>query len=707
MDTMTFDRAPAAPGASTNADTTGPERGLPSPAAADGRPGSPSRVARLWRGGADDPSWARPAFLGLLLATAVLYFWGLTANGYANSFYSAAAQAGSDSWKAFFYGASDAAGSITVDKPPASLWLMALSVRVLGLGSFAILLPEVLMGIGTVAVVHATVKRHFSAAAGLIAGAVMALTPVAVLMFRFNNPDALLVLLMALGAWATMRSIERGSVRWMALTGVFIGLGFLTKSLQVMLVVPFFGLAYLLLADTTLRRRIIGSVVAVASMVLSAGWWVAVVELVPANLRPYVGGSQDDSFLSLTFGYNGFGRLNGTEEGSVGGRGPNSGTGSVWRMFSDSIGGQISWLIPTALLFLVAGLWFRGRAPRTDARRAAYVVWGGWLLMTGLTFSLMQGIFHEYYTVALAPAVAALVGMGAAEAWERRASITGRAVLAVGVAAGAVWSFELLTRTTEYGNWLRVLVLALGLATAAGLLLLDRLHRTAVPVLVGSALVVGLAGPSAYSLTTVTTASSGSIVTAGPSTGGMGGFGGAARGALPGGGQAGQLGTPPGTTQGGTGTTPGGAGTTRGTGRAGGMGGLLDATTPSTEVVAALTADADQYTWVAATVGSQNAAGLQLATQLSVMPIGGFNGSDPSPTLAQFQQYVADGQIHFFYGSGGFRGQNGGSSVSSDIATWVQSNYTAVQIGGQTFYDLTQPRASGSTATGTSTTQTT
>ncbi len=691
MDTMTFEPAPAAPSVRNGADTA--RRGSASPSL---------RLARLWRGDEDDPRWARPAFVGLLVATAVLYLWDLTASGYANSFYSAAAQAGSASWKAFFYGASDAASSITVDKPPASLWLMALSVRVLGLSSFAILLPEVLMGVGTVAVVYATVKRHFSAAAGLIAGAVMALTPVAVLMFRFNNPDALLVLLMALGAWATMRSIERGSVRWMVVTGVFIGLGFLTKTLQVMLVVPFFGLAYLLLANTTLRRRIVGSLAAVASMVLSAGWWVAVVELVPASMRPYIGGSQDDSFLSLTFGYNGFGRLDGSEEGSVGGRGPNSGTGSLWRMFSDSIGGQVSWLIPTALVLLVGGLWLRGRMPRTDARRAAYVVWGGWLLVTGLTFSLMQGIFHEYYTVALAPAVAALVGMGAVEAWERRSSIVGRAILAVGVAVAAIWSFELLGRTTAYGDWLRVLVLAVGLTAAAGLVVLDRVHRTAVPAIVGAALVAGLAGPTAYSLTTVATPHTGSIVTAGPSTGGMGGAGGPG-GALRGGFGGGIPGGA--TQQGGPATAPGGGATGRG--GAGGMGGLLDATTPSTEVVAAMTANADDYTWVAATVGSQNAAGLQLATQLPVMAIGGFNGSDPSPTLAQFQQYVADGEIHYFYGSGGFRGQNGGSSSSSEIGTWVQDGFTAVQIGGQTFYDLTQPLAPGSTGTGRSTTQTT
>src|SRR6476661_4741705 len=390
----------------------------------------PDKIARLWRGPADEPAWARPSLIGLLVATGVLYLWGLGASGWANSFYSAAVQAGSESWKAFFFGSSDAANSITVDKPPASLWVMALSVRLLGLNSFAILLPQALMGVATVGVVHTTVKRQFGAAAGLIAGAVLALTPVAALMFTFNNPDALLTLLMALGAWAPLKAIEQASPKWMVVVGVFIGLGFLTKTLQVLLVVPFFGLAYLVAAPTTLRKRIVHSLLAVGAMVLSAGWWVAVVELIPASARPYIGGSQTNSFLELTFGYNGLGRLSGDETGSVGGGGPAGGGagggGGMWgstglfRMFSSSVGGQVSWLIPSALILLAVGLWLRGRRPRTDPRRAAYVVWGGWLVVTMLVFSFMAGIFHEYYTVALAPSIAALVGMGAVELWERR-----------------------------------------------------------------------------------------------------------------------------------------------------------------------------------------------------------------------------------------------------------------------------------------------
>ncbi|MEO6998863.1 MAG: glycosyltransferase family 39 protein [Terracoccus sp.] len=623
-------------------------------------PGRAEPSGRFRAGPQSDPRWARPALVGLLLAALALYTWNLTSSGYANSFYSAAVQAGSESWKAFFYGSSDAASAITVDKPPASLWIMALSVRVFGLSSFAILIPQALMGVATVGVVHATVKRHFGEAAGLIAGLVVALTPVAALMFTFNNPDALLTLLMALGAWATMKATEKASPKWMIIVGVFIGLGFLTKTLQVLLVVPFFGLAYLVAAPTTLRKRIVHSLLAVGSVVVSAGWWVAVVELVPASMRPYIGGSQTNSFLELTFGYNGLGRLSGDETGSVGGgggaAGGNWGATGILRMFSASVGGQISWLIPSALILLVVGLVLRGRMPRTDLRRAAYLVWGGWLVVTLLTFSFMAGIFHEYYTVALAPAVGALVGMGAVEAWERRSRVVAVLALAAATAAAAVWGFVLLSRTTAYGDGLRVSVLAVGLAAAVLILANRWLHAKAVPFVLGAALVAGLAGPAAYTVSTTAQSHTGSIVTAGPV--------GSTRGGLPGGG--------------------GGRGTPRG--------GPLDSATPSTAVVAALSQNASRYTWVAAAVGSQTAAGLQLGTQLPVMAIGGFNGSDPSPSLAQFKAHVAAGDIHYFVdgSGGGFGHQNGGSNAGSQIRSWVEANFTAVTVDGSTFYDLTQ-----------------
>src|SRR4051812_20319917 len=367
----------------------------------------PDRIARLWRGPADEPAWARPALLALLVATGVLYLWGLGASGWANSFYSAAVQAGSESWKAFFFGSSDAAGSITVDKTPLSLWPMALSVRVFGLSSWSILVPQALMGVATVGLLHRLVRRTTgSAAAGLIAGAAMALTPVAVLMFRFNNPDALLTLLMVGAAGATLRAVDSSGregghpVRWLSLGGALVGLAFLTKMLQAFLVLPALALAYLLFARTSWGKRLGHLVVAFGAMLLAGGWWIAIVELWPAASRPYIGGSQDNSILELTLGYNGLGRLSGNETGSVGGGGAggsgNWGAAGLVRLFDTEIGGQIAWLLPAALVLGAVALWFGRRQQRL---RAGLTLWVTWLLVTGLTFSYMAGIFHPYYTV--------------------------------------------------------------------------------------------------------------------------------------------------------------------------------------------------------------------------------------------------------------------------------------------------------------------
>ncbi|WP_410818495.1 ArnT family glycosyltransferase [Micromonospora sp. 050-3] len=701
------------------------------------------------------PAWARAALAILLLATGLLYLWGLGASGWANSFYAAAVQAGSVSWKAFLYGSSDAANSITVDKTPASLWLMALSVRVFGLNSWAMLVPQALCGVASVGVLYATVKRWYGPAAGLIAGAVLAVTPVATLMFRFNNPDALLVLLLVAGAYATVRALETASTRWIVLVGVLVGFGFLTKMLQAFLVVPVFAGVYLLAAPTGLWRRVRQLLLAGLAVVVSAGWWVALVELVPASARPYIGGSQGNSILELTLGYNGLGRITGEEVGSVGGGGarpgggggPFSGQNGVLRMFGGEIGGQVSWLLPAALILLVVGLLLAGRAARTDRTRAGLLLWGGWLLVTGLIFSFMSGIFHAYYTVALAPAIGALVGIGvtllwghrrllpasgSAEAagtrWRRWRPLAATATLAGTLAVTVWWAWVLLGRSPDWHPWLRTAVLVAGLVGAVLLLLVTRLPRRLVPVVLGLGAAAALAGPVAYAVQTTATPHTGSIPSAGPFVAGgfgRGGFPGGrppggmelpAGGQLPGGGQfpgggpngGGQFpgGLPgggqfPGGGQNGGGQNggqmpgfpgggrTGGPGATGGQGRpaGGGMGGLLDAREPSAALRELLEHDSADYTWVAATIGSNNASGYQLATGEPVMPIGGFNGSDPSPTLGQFQRYVRDGKIHYFVGGGGFRA-NGGSSASQEIAAWVAETFTAQTVDGVTLYDL-------------------
>lgn len=659
------------------------------PAAAPEPAAAPKRTREHW------------ALAALLVGTAVAYLWNLGASGWANAFYSAAVQAGSVSWKAFFFGSSDAANSITVDKPPASLWVMELSVRVFGLNSWSILVPQVLIGVASVALLWATVRRYFGAAAGLLAGLVLALTPVAVLMFRFDNPDALLVLSMIAAVWATLRAVEDGRTRWMVLAGVFVGLGFLTKQLQVMLVVPPLALTYLIAGPPRLGKRVLQLFAALGGMIVSAGWWLLTVELWPADSRPWIGGSQNNSILELTLGYNGFGRLSGNERGSAGGGGPRGGFpggdtvpggaagGGMWgstgitRLFEPAQGGQIAWLLPAALVLLVAGIGLCGRSPRTDPRRASFVVWGAWLLVMGLVFSFMAGIFHAYYTVALAPAVAALVGAGAVTLWRGRRRWWVRIVAFAAITVTASTAWILLARSPDFVPWLRWAVVVIG-AVAAFSMVVPRVLRTrGVVVVIAATLFTGLAGPAAYAVNTIGTAHTGSIPSAGPHVEGEMGRGGPGGMRGPGE-QRNDVPTPGGRGNGGRAFemlgVPGGFG--------GAGGGLLDAGEPGDELTALLRERADDYTWVAAAIGSNSAAGYQLATERPVMPIGGFNGSDPSPTLEQFQQFVADGRIHYFLAGG--MGGRGGEGTASAISEWVQANFASTTVDGVVLYDLTQ-----------------
>lgn len=703
-----------------------------------GQPKEPF-ARRIWRGRPEDHRWVRPAFLLTLLVIGGLYTWNLTASGYANSFYSAAVQAGSQSWKAFFFGSLDSANAITVDKPPASLWPMALSVRVFGLNSFAILFPQVLMAVATAAVLYGAVRRRFSAAAGFITMAVFALTPVAALMFRFNNPDAALALLMAAAVYCTLRAMEKAQTKWLVWAGVAIGLAFLVKTLQAFLILPVLALVYVAFAPASWKKRVGQVLLAGLAMVVAGGWWVAIVELWPASSRPYIGGSQNNSFLELTFGYNGLGRINGDETGSVGGGGGGGNGGGMWgetgwdRMFSSNIGGQISWLIPAALIMLVAALWMTlphsrlrasGGTPmvnRADSARSAFLLWGGSLLITMVVFSFMQGIFHEYYTVALAPYIAPLIGMGAAVLWEERGKVWVSLTLAGAMTATAVWGYVLLNRSSDYMPWLKWLVLVGGLVAALGLIFVNKLGRRLTMGVLGLGFVAALAGPTAYTLSTLNEGHSGSIVTAGPAVaggrggpGGGGGMRGGPGGGFPGGQnqqnqqgqqnqQNGQTGQPPtggtgggfpggGQNQQGQQNQQGGPGGDGGMGGGGGMGGLLNGASVSSEAKELLEKNASDYSWAAAAIGAQNAASYQLSTGEPVMAIGGFNGTDPSPTLAEFKKYVEEGKIHYFIAGGTGGGMGGNSNgTSSQISSWVQENFKEVTVGNSTFYDLTQP----------------
>ena len=607
------------------------------------------------------PRWERPGLLALLTVTAVLYLWALGSLGWANEFYAAAVQAGTQNWKALLFGSLDPGNSITVDKPPAAMWVMALSGRLFGFSAWSMLVPQALMGVASVGLLFAAVRRTNGPGAGLLAGTVLALTPVAALMFRFNNPDALLVLLLVLAGYCVVRALQGSSTRWIALAGIALGFAFLAKLLQAFLVMPAFALVVLVAVPGSIWKRIGDVLVGLVAMVISAGWFLALVSLWPKDSRPYIGGSTDNSLLELALGYNGLGRVLGGSgnptQGASGGPGIGRPGGSMfggntglYRMFGQAMGTEISWLLPAALIGLLAGLWFTRRAPRTSLARAGLLLWGGWMVVTVLVFSFMKGIMHPYYTIALAPGVAGVVAISAAELWRGRAFRSSRIVLALMLVATGVWNFILLNRTPEWLPWLRWVVVVGAIVVAAILIVGGHRLGRYTAALAMAGLLFGLAGSAAYTVETVLHGHGGPMPTSGPARagGGFGGFGG-----------------------------PGGPGWGQ------------NQSSPQLESLLTLS----DTRWAAATVGSHLAGSLELNTGASVMAIGGFSGGDQSPTLTQFQQYVSQGQVHYFIvgneherGPGGPGG--GSNNAASQITEWVKQNFTAQTIGGSTVYDL-------------------
>jgi 4-amino-4-deoxy-L-arabinose transferase-like glycosyltransferase len=640
-----------------------------------------TRVGELVRGRASDPAWIRPSVLGLAVVTLVFYVWGLDRNGWANSYYAAAVQAGTRSWKAFFFGSLDSGNFITVDKPPASLWLMELSARIFGLSSWSMLLPEALAGVATVILVYLTVRRSFGPVAGLIAGAVMALTPVAVVMFRYNNPDALLTLLLVASAYALVRALDGGRTRWLLLSAGLVGLAFNTKDLQAYIVVPTLVVTYFVLGPGTFRRRFLQLLAAGGALIVSSGWWLAIVDLIPAASRPYIGGSIDNSVLNLVLGYNGLGRIfgqGGPAGGAVvgGGAGFGGATG-LFRLFNAESGGQVTWLVPLALTGLVAGIGLHWRRLRANLAFAGYVLWGGWFATHFLVFSFAQGIYHPYYAVALAPSIAALAGAGVVDLWKLRSqSIFGALLLGAAVIGTAWWGAQLLARTPGYMPGLGTLELALA-AIAAAAIVVTRVPglRRLVPSRISVALTaVGLAalmlGPSAYDYTTVAQSNTGAIASAGPAAA-IGPNGRIFSGA-----------------PGPTGTLPISipAGARFSFGRAG-MGEAL-----SSDVIAYLEKNQGRATWLLAVQSANSAATIELATGRPVLAMGGFSGSDPAPTAQQIAQLVSSGQLRFVMLGGAMSGRGGPAGPTSTGAVqqaiqWVQANCVSVTVGTTTLYD--------------------
>lgn len=602
----------------------------------------------------------------LLIGTAVAYMWNITVNGMGNQFYAAAAQAGSKNWEALLFGSLDTGNFITVDKPPVSQWVMGLSGQIFGFSSASMLMPQALMAVTSVALLYGAVSRVSSRGAGMLAGAVMAVVPVAAMMFRFNNPDAVMVLLMTAAAYCTIRALPRASARWLALAGVAMGFAFLAKMLEGLMVLPALGIAYLIVAPTTFGKRILHLLGAAGALVLSSGWYVLITLLWPASSRPYMAGSTDDNFMNLVLGYNGLARILGRSHGDGapggfgGGQSATAPTGGVtpatnWagmnggghggfgsqagltRLFTGEVGFEISWLLPAALIAFALVLVARGRRPRTDQVRGAAIVFGGWLIVDGLVLSFMNGAMHPYYTLAIAPAIAGLIGLGVHEMWTLRDRLLGRfGSTAIFLAAG-IWGYVLLQRNAEWLPWLRWTSLTVSILAAVGLVCMTTktLRRfTGILVIVG--VIAGLSCSTAYAVATIGQPHTGGSPTVGPVTshsqGGRSGFGGQSQ------------------------DNPE-------------LDGMLDATTTK---------------WSAAINNSSPAAALELSTDTAVMAIGGFK-NDPTPTLGQFIDYVKSHQVTYYVvQSRNDRGQDSASTTGNDNPATPNTSDNATQQGADT-----------------------
>ncbi|MEV4160536.1 glycosyltransferase family 39 protein [Nonomuraea dietziae] len=665
------------------------------PASHGAAPGR-GRLARVVLGPEREPRWARPALWGVLGLAFALYTWALS--GMANEYYSAAILSGTKSWKAFFFGALDSGSFITVDKPPFALWVMGLSARIFGFGTWSMLLPQAAAGVVTVALVHSAVRRSLPVerpgaahAAALLAAVVMTLTPITVAINRDNNPDTILVLLLVAAAWFALEAIRRGGPRALLLCTLLVGLGFTTKMLQAYLVVPALALAYLTCAAAPFPRRLGHLLAAGAVLVASSAWWMVIVDLWPTSSRPYVGGSTDNSVWDLVIGYNGLGRIFGRGFGGSGRGGGASfgGESGAGRLFNDTMAGQISWLLPfCALALLLAAATWRSLGTRAVAgedrssvsalgergglrvNRAAWLVWGGWLAVHHVVFSFSSGTFHPYYSTAMAPAVAAVTGMGAVLMWRAYRRSPWWWVLPLAVAATGAWSFVVLRRTPEFVPWLAWAVAAAGVAAVAGLVGARLARGRAAKAVAGAggaagarvaavavvaALLAGLAGPAAYAVTPLRSPINGTNPTAGPSSGsGFGAGFGAMRGGSGAAGGTRAMEAPPGQA---------------GQARSGPGGGV------SSALIAYLEQNQGTATWLVAVGSARQAAPIILQTGEPVIAMGGFTGRDPALTVQGLKELVASGRLKYVMADDARGGPGRGDS---EVADWVRATCAAV-----------------------------
>ena len=643
----------------------------------------PEHVIEQKRKGMRFPAWHQLALGGIALISIFMNFFQLGANGF-GTYYPPAVRSMMDNWHNFFFASYDPGGFVTVDKPPVGFWFQVLSAKIFGFNSVSILLPQALAGVLSVLLLYYLVRRHFGVVAGLLAALALAITPISVVTNRDITIDSTLALFLLVGAWAVLRAAETGKLRWLLLSAVIVGIGFNIKMLEAYLVVPAYGLLYLLAAPRSIWRRIGHLALAGLVLLVVSFSWIVAVDLTPASQRPYVDSTQDNSELSLALGYNGIERLlggifggrggirggprpntstnatnssgntssNGTsstagtpptngsggstnfgrngagrQQPGAGGFGGifNTGAASPLRLFQEALGSQVSWLLPIALLGMLALAWQRRPRFQEDRQQQSLVFWGMWLLTMGIFFSV-AGFFHQYYMTEMAPAIAALFGIGLVIMWKdyRRGGWRGW-LLPLALVATVAEQIYLLNAYPTWSSWMVPIIVILSLVAVVvlvGARLAPRLHvkapgaRFLLPALAAGVLALMIA-PTVWAITPILLSKQGDTLVAGPPQ--TGDFGG----------------------------NFGGGGRNNGTANA------------NTMLINYLEANQGNTKFLVAVPSSQGIADeIILATNKPVMSLGGFSGSDPILTTSQLASLVANGTVRFFLlNSFGGRGQ--------------------------------------------------
>ena len=494
-------------------------------------------------------SWQWIALIAVLILSAFLNLFRLTNAGYGNAYYAAAVKDMLTSWHDFFFVSFDA-GFVTVDKPPLGLWIQAASAYLFGFNGLSLLVPQALAGVLSVALLYHLVSRTFGRVAGLLSALVLAVTPIAIAIDRTNDLDSLLVLIVLIGAWMVIRAAETGRLHWLLAGAVVVGLGFNIKMLEAYLVLPAFYLFYLLASPVSWRRRLVHLGVATVVLLVVSLSWAVVVDLTPADQRPYVGSSSNNSELDLAFGYNGATRLLGrgestfggqsaqeassmqeeTQGGSPGGEGFGPGGGrengepGPLRLLDEQLAGQIGWLLPLAVVGFLAAAWQKRPQLPLDRRQGELVLWGMWLL-TQVVFFSIAGMFHRYYTVMLAPAMAALVGIGMVALWSDYRSRSWRGWLLPLTLLGmaVLHAYIILAYYDEdWSGWLAYAIGGLCAVTAVVLVFMRLRPGLQVSTYSACAVVVGvltlLTAPAVWGAYTASQGGQGMMASAGPQT---------------------------------------------------------------------------------------------------------------------------------------------------------------------------------------------